>query len=100
MTSISLGRVTKPFPKLRDSIKPRRASGMQVIFNSVNVRVHHSTTGKRLGSNGIQGRVPRPKPLLTKKTKEKKRAISHLPKNVRRILKPLGKYFVDWQEKV
>ncbi len=33
----------------------------------VKVSVHDSTIRKRLGKNGLHGRVPRPKPLLSKK---------------------------------
>ena len=40
---------------------------LQASLASVKVSVHDSTLRKRLGKNGIHGRVPRQKPLLTKK---------------------------------
>uniref|UniRef100_A0A8C1HCY9 Transposase Tc1-like domain-containing protein n=1 Tax=Cyprinus carpio carpio TaxID=630221 RepID=A0A8C1HCY9_CYPCA len=33
----------------------------------INVSVHDSTIRKRLGKNGLHGRIPRRKPLLSKK---------------------------------
>ncbi len=46
----------------RTTSKERQAS-----LASVKVSVHDSTIRKRLGKNGIHGRVPRQKPQLTKK---------------------------------
>lgn len=40
---------------------------LQASLASVNVNVHDSTIRKTLGKNGIHGRVPRRKPLLSKK---------------------------------
>ena len=40
---------------------------LQASLASVRVSVHDSTIRKTLGKNGIHGRVPRRKPLLTKK---------------------------------
>ncbi|KAK3510401.1 hypothetical protein QTP70_005894 [Hemibagrus guttatus] len=40
---------------------------LQASLASVNVSVHDSTIRKRLGKNGLHGRVPRRKPLLSKK---------------------------------
>ncbi len=40
---------------------------LQASLASVKVSVHDSTLRKRLGKNGLHGRVPRPKPLLSKK---------------------------------
>ncbi len=40
---------------------------LQASLASVKVSVHDSTIRKRLGKNGLHGRVPRPKPLLSKK---------------------------------
>ncbi len=42
---------------------------LQASLASVKVSVHDSTIRKRLGKNGLHGRVPRPKPLLSKKNK-------------------------------
>ncbi len=48
--------------------EPRTTSKeLQASFASIKVSVHDSTIRKRLGKNGIHGRVPRQKPLLTKK---------------------------------
>ncbi|KAF7643297.1 hypothetical protein LDENG_00242120, partial [Lucifuga dentata] len=48
--------------------EPRTTSkALQASLASVKVSVHDSTIRKRLGKNGIHGRVPRRKPLLTKK---------------------------------
>ncbi|KAK1795029.1 hypothetical protein P4O66_010218 [Electrophorus voltai] len=44
---------------------------LQVSLASVKVRVHDSTIIKRLGKNGLHGRVSRQKPLLSKKNKTK-----------------------------
>ncbi len=66
---------------------------LQASLASVKVSVHDSTIRKRLGKNGLHGRVPRPKPLLSKK-------------NILMIQKTswwspilLGKYSVDWRDK-
>ncbi len=40
---------------------------LQASLASVKVSVHDSTIRKRLGKNGLHGRDPRPKPLLSKK---------------------------------
>ncbi len=49
-------------------IEPRTTSKeLQASLASIKVSVHDSTIRKRLGKNGIHGRVPRQKPLLTKK---------------------------------
>ncbi len=40
---------------------------LQASLASVKVSVPDSTIRKRLGKNGLHGRVPRPKPLLSKK---------------------------------
>ncbi|KAK3519567.1 hypothetical protein QTP86_010505 [Hemibagrus guttatus] len=40
---------------------------LQASLASVKVSVHDSTIRKRLGKNGLHGRVPRRKPLLSKK---------------------------------
>ncbi len=40
---------------------------LQASLSSVRVSVHDSTIRKRLGKNGLHGRVTRPKPLLSKK---------------------------------
>ncbi len=49
-------------------IKPRTTSKeLQASLASIKVSVHDSTIRKRLGKNGIHGKVPRQKPLLTKK---------------------------------
>ncbi len=48
--------------------EPRTTSKeLQASLPSIKVSVHDSTIRKRLGKNGIHGRVPRQKPLLTKK---------------------------------
>ncbi len=48
--------------------EPRTTSKeLQASLASIKVSVHDSTIRKRLGKNGIHGRVPRQKPLLTKK---------------------------------
>ena len=54
---------------IQEVIKDLRTTSkeLQASFASVKVSVHDSTIRKRLGKNGIHGRVPRRKPLLTKK---------------------------------
>ncbi len=48
--------------------EPRTTSKeLQASLASIKVSVHDSTIRKRLGKNGIHERVPRQKPLLTKK---------------------------------
>ncbi len=46
---------------------PQQHLRLQASLASVKVSVHDSTIRKRLGKNGLHGRVPRPKPLLSKK---------------------------------
>ncbi len=58
---------------------------LQASLASVKVSVHDSTIRKRLGKNGLHGRVPRRKPLLSKKL------ISVLPENILMIPKTFGK---------
>ncbi len=70
--------------------EPRTTSKeLQASLASIKVSVHDSTIRKRLGKNGIHGRVPRQKPLLTKKTKTEI-LISHLPKIILIIPKLFG----------
>ena len=64
------GRPTKIPPRAHQQIiqEPRLTSKeLQASLASVKVSVHDSTIRKRLGRNGIHGRVARRKPLLTKK---------------------------------
>lgn len=68
------GRPTKIIPRAQRRLtaevtkNPRTTSKqLQDTLASVNVHVHDSTIRKTLGKNGIHGRVPRRKPLLTKK---------------------------------
>ncbi len=60
---------------------------LQASLASVKVSVHDSTIRKRLGKNGLHGRVPRRKPLLSKKNK----LVSVLPENILMIPKTFGK---------
>ncbi len=68
------GRPTKITPRaqrqlIQEVIKEPRTTSkeLQASLDSIKVSVHDSTIRKRLGKNGIHGRVPRQKPLLTKK---------------------------------
>ncbi len=68
------GRPTKITPRVQRRLiqevikEPRTTSKeMQASLASIKVSVHDSTIRKRLGKNGIHGRVPRQEPLLTKK---------------------------------
>ncbi len=68
------GRPTKITPRaqwrlIQEVIKEPRTTSkqLQASLASIKVSVHDSTIRKRLGKNGIHGRVPRQKPLLTKK---------------------------------
>ncbi len=68
------GRPTKITPRAQRQLiqevinEPRTTSKeLQASLTSIKVSVHYSTIRKRLGKNGIHGRVPRQKPLLTKK---------------------------------
>lgn len=67
------GRPTKITPRAQRRLiqevtkEPTTTSKeLQASLASVKVSVHDSTIRKRLGKNGIHGRVPRRKPLLTK----------------------------------
>ncbi len=69
------GRPTKITPRaqwrlIQEVIKEPRTTSkeLQASLSSIKVSVHDSTIRKRLGKNGIHGRVPRQKPLLTKKS--------------------------------
>ena len=69
------GRPTKITPiahqrLIQEFIKDPRTTSkeLQDSLASVKVSVHDSTIRKRLSKNGIHGRVPRRKPLLTKKS--------------------------------
>ncbi len=71
--------------------EPRTTSKeLQASFASIKVSVHDSTIRRRLGKNGIHGRVPRQKPLLTKKNTK-----AHLTfaKNILIIPKNFGQIF-------
>ncbi len=68
------GRPTKITPRaqrrlIQEVIKEPRTTSkeLQASLASITVSVHDSTIRKRLGKNGIHGKVPRQKPLLTKK---------------------------------
>lgn len=68
------GRPTKITPRaqrrlIQEVIKEPRTTSkeLQASLASIKVSVHDSTIRKRLGKNSIHGRVPRQKPLLTKK---------------------------------
>ncbi len=67
------GRPTKITPReqhrlIQEVIKEPRTTSkeLQASLASIKVSVNDSTIRKRLGKNGIHGRVPRQKPLLTK----------------------------------
>ncbi len=67
------GRPTKITPRAQRRLiqevtkDPKTTSKeLQASLASVKVSVHDSTIRKRLGRNGLHGRVPRPKPLLSK----------------------------------
>uniref|UniRef100_A0A672K620 Antizyme inhibitor 1a n=1 Tax=Sinocyclocheilus grahami TaxID=75366 RepID=A0A672K620_SINGR len=53
----------------RDHKRPHNNIQRTAGLTSVKVSVHDSTIRKRLGKNGLHGRVPRQKPLLSKKNK-------------------------------
>uniref|UniRef100_A0A8C4S766 Transposase n=1 Tax=Erpetoichthys calabaricus TaxID=27687 RepID=A0A8C4S766_ERPCA len=68
------GRPTKITPRaqrrlIREVTKDPRttAKELQASLASIKVSVHDSTIRKRLGKNGLHGRFPRRKPLLSKK---------------------------------
>ncbi len=68
------GRPTKINPRgqrqlIQEVIKDMRTTSkeLEASLASIKVSVHDSTIRKRLGKNGIHGRVPRQKPFLTKK---------------------------------
>ncbi len=77
------GQPTKITPReqqrlIQEVIKEPRTTSkeLQVSLASIKVSVHDSTIRKRLGKNGINGRVPRQKPLLT--TKKEHKGSSHI----------------------
>ena len=59
------------YPKSAATTHPKdpttTSEELQASLASVKVSVHDSTIRKRLGKNGLHGRVPRHKPLLSKK---------------------------------
>ncbi|MBN3290480.1 TCB1 transposase, partial [Polypterus senegalus] len=68
------GRPTKITPRaqrrlIREVTKDPRTTSkeLQASLASIKVSVHDSTIRKRLGKNGLHGRFPRRKPLLSKK---------------------------------
>ncbi len=90
------GRPTKITPReqrrlIQEVIKEPRTTSkeLQASLASIKVSVHDSTR-KRLGKNGINGRVPRQKPLLTKKNTK---ACLTLAKNILIIPKTFGQIF-------
>ncbi len=60
------GRPTK-ITQERSDDSTTTSTELQVSLASVKVSVHDSTIRKRLGKNGLHGRAPRQKPLLSKK---------------------------------
>uniref|UniRef100_A0A672RPG4 Uncharacterized protein n=1 Tax=Sinocyclocheilus grahami TaxID=75366 RepID=A0A672RPG4_SINGR len=75
--------------------EPRTTSKeLQASLASIKVRVHDSTIRKRLGKNSIHGRVPRQKPLLTKKNTKFDEDLDCVSKGLRR-LKGLSQAFDD-----
>ncbi|KAK3530705.1 hypothetical protein QTP86_032242, partial [Hemibagrus guttatus] len=77
------GRPTKITPRVQRQLiqevtkDPTTTSKeLQASLASVKVSVHDSTIRKRLGKNGLHGRVPRRKPLLSKK-EHKGSSVSH-----------------------
>ncbi len=83
---------------IQEVIKEHRTTSkeLQASLASIKVSVHDSTIRKRLDKNGIHGRVPRQKPLQTKKNKDS----SHICQKIS-WLSPrlLGNYSVDWWDK-
>ncbi len=78
--------------------EPRTTSKeLQASLASIKVSVHDSTIRKRLGKNGIHGRVPRQKPLLTKKNTMAR--LTFAQKISWLSPRHLGKYSVDWWDK-
>ncbi|KAK3544300.1 hypothetical protein QTP86_009137 [Hemibagrus guttatus] len=68
------GRPTKITPRVQRQLIQEvtkdlttTSKELQASLASVKVSVHDSTLRKRLGKNGLHGRVPRRKPLLSKK---------------------------------
>ncbi|KAK3556132.1 hypothetical protein QTP70_005614 [Hemibagrus guttatus] len=68
------GRLTKIAPRAQRRLIQEvtkdptiTSKELQASLASVKVSVHDSTIRKRLGKNGLHGRVPRRKPLLSKK---------------------------------
>uniref|UniRef100_A0A803K2Z5 Transposase Tc1-like domain-containing protein n=1 Tax=Xenopus tropicalis TaxID=8364 RepID=A0A803K2Z5_XENTR len=68
------GRPTKITPRaqrqlIREATKDPRTTSkeLQASLASIKVSIHDSTIRKRLGKNGLHGRFPRRKPLLSKK---------------------------------
>ncbi|KAK3563027.1 hypothetical protein QTP86_013350 [Hemibagrus guttatus] len=61
------GQPTKITPRAQRQLIQEVTKDLQASLTSVKVSVHDSTIRKRLGKNGLHGRVPRRKPLLSKK---------------------------------
>ncbi|KAK3535338.1 hypothetical protein QTP70_008566 [Hemibagrus guttatus] len=67
------GRPTRITPRVQQQLiqevtkDPITSKELQASLASVKESVHDSTIRKRLGKNGLHGRVPRRKPLLSKK---------------------------------
>ncbi len=92
------GRPTKITPReqrqlIQEVINEHRtiSKELQASLASIKVSVHDSTIRKRLGKNGIHGRVPRQKTLLTKKNIKQK--------NILIITKTFGQIFCCWCDK-
>uniref|UniRef100_A0A8C4T777 Arginase n=1 Tax=Erpetoichthys calabaricus TaxID=27687 RepID=A0A8C4T777_ERPCA len=75
------GRPTKITPRaqrrlIREVTKDPRTTSkeLQASLASIKVSVHDSTIRKRLGKNGLHGRFPRRKPLLSKKNIRNKKS--------------------------
>lgn len=91
------GRPAKITPRVRWRLiqevtkEPRKTSKeLQALLATVKGSVHDSTIRKTLAKNGIHGRVPRRKPLLSQKNTG---VVSHLPKSILIILKTFGETF-------
>uniref|UniRef100_A0A803KDU4 Transposase n=1 Tax=Xenopus tropicalis TaxID=8364 RepID=A0A803KDU4_XENTR len=90
------GRPTKITPRaqrqlIREATKDPRTTSkeLQASLASIKVSVHDSTIRKRLGKNGLHGRFPRRKPLLSKKNIMAR--LNFAKKNISMIAKTFGK---------
>ncbi len=100
-TALNLPRSSRPTKNYSKTAMMTHPGGhlkkLQTSLASNKISVHDSTIRKRLGKNAIHGRVPRQKPLLTKKNIKARLTFAKKISWLSPIL--LIKYSVDWWDR-